>query len=498
MKRKPTANPKDGNGGKIRAKSDRLRFFIINPDYDIERYMGKLSKVGLAYPPSGLLYLASYLESKGVEIRLYDAQVAENPLLEEIERFKPDLVGITCTTALVYSMEHTAKLVKDNFDVPIVVGGVHPTVLPDDTLKDKNIDFIVRGEGEVTSHELLLALKSGRFGNVLGLSYKKNGRIIHNPPRPLIKNLDDLPYPAYNLVDFDKYKTSPDLDFGSRLMVVYGSRGCPYNCIFCANRLLTKGRWRLRSVKNFVGEIDLLVKKHKSNFFFMGDNDFTINRKWVLEFCEEYKKRGHANIPWEANARVDQLDEELLVKMKEAGCKLIMLGVESGVQRILDLMHKQITLEQVEKAVRMIKKAGLLARASFILGMPTETHEESLQTIRFSRRLPLDQVRFAIATPFPGTELYDMAIKEGMKVDDWTKFSLMVGYTGHDPVYVPKGRTAEEIKSLQRKANMGFFMQPRIIWSMAKRMRSFRDVKKMVMGLFHFVRATFYIEEELK
>ncbi|MBN2331328.1 MAG: cobalamin-dependent protein [Candidatus Aenigmarchaeota archaeon] len=472
-----------------------MKFFIINPPYDIERYMGKLSKVGWVFPPAGLLSLASFLESNGVQVRLYDAQVATTPLVEEIRRFRPDMVGITCTTALVYSMKHTAKLVKDNFDIPVVVGGVHPTVMPDETLGDPNVDFVVRGEGEITTYELLRALKTKRYGRILGLSYTANGKVVHNPPRPLIKNLDDLPYPAYHLIEFDKLRSSPDLDFGSRMMVVYGSRGCPYNCVFCANRILTNRRWRVRSVHNLMGEIDLLINKYGINFIMMGDNDFTVNREWAMEFCREYIKRGYSHIGWEANVRADQVDDDLLALMKKAGCRLILLGLESGVQRILDMMNKQITLEQAETAVKKIKKAGMLVRASFILGMPTETREESLQTIRFAKKLPLDQVRFAVATPFPGTELFDMAKQDGMgEIDDWTKFSLMVGYTGHDPVYVPHGRAAEEIKALQRKANLEFFLRPRIIWSMAKRIRSFRDVKKMARGLYHFMKATFLVE----
>jgi radical SAM superfamily enzyme YgiQ (UPF0313 family) len=471
-----------------------MKIFIINPPYDIERYMGKLSEVGWVFPPSGLLGLASYLESKGVQVKLYDAQVETKPLVESVREFRPDMVGITCTTALVYSMKHTAKLVKDSFDVPVVVGGVHPTVLPNETLEDKNVDFVVRGEGEVTTHELLRALKTKRFGKVLGLSYKKNGKLVHNPDRPLIKNLDDLPFPAYHLIDVSKYKTSPDLDFGSRAMVVYGSRGCPYNCIFCANRVLTNRCYRARSVKNVMEEIDLLIKKYNMNFLMMGDNDFTVNRKWVVEFCKEYIRRGYSKIGWDANARADQLDEELLALMKRAGCKLLSLGLESGVQRILDLMHKQTTVEQGEQAAIMIRKSGILVRASFILGMPTETRKESLETMRYSKRIPLDQVRFSIATPFPGTELYDIAVKEGMKVDDWTKFSLMVGYTEHDPVYVPKGRTAGELKALQRKANMEFLLRPRQIWVMVKRIKSFRDLKNMIRGFYHFMAASLFVK----
>ncbi len=474
-----------------------MRFFIINPDYDIERYMGGLSKVGWVFPPSGLLSLASFLESKGVKVKLYDAQVATAPLVDEIRGFKPDLVGITCTTALVYSMMHTAKLIKENFDIPIVVGGVHPTVLPDETLGDKDVDFVVRGEGEITTYELLKSLKTRKFKNILGLSYMSKGKAVHNPPRPLIKNLDDLPYPAYHLIEFDKFKSSPDLDFGSRMMVVYGSRGCPYNCIFCANRVLTNRRWRARSVKNLMGEIDILIKKYDINFIMMGDNDFTVNREWAMDFCRQYIKSGYSHIGWEANVRADQVDDELLALMKRAGCKLILLGLESGVQRILDMMHKQITLEQAETAVRKIKKAGMLVRASFILGMPSETRAESLQTIRFAKKLPLDQVRFAVATPFPGTELFDLAKEDGMKeIDDWTKFSLMVGYTGHDPVYVPKGRTAQEIKALQRKANMEFFLRPRIILNMIRRIRSFRDLKKIARGFYHLTKATLFTKSE--
>lgn len=471
-----------------------MKLLLINPPYDIERYMGNLGNVGWVIPPAGLLSIASYLEKNGVKVKIYDAQVEERPLISEIRKFKPDIIGITCVTSLFYSMKETAKKIKENFDIPVVVGGVHPTVLPEETLKDRNIDFVIRGEGHITTLELLKALRTKRFSRIKGISYRRNGKIVHNQDRPLIKNLDDIPYPAYHLIDFEKYRTSPDLDFGSRSITVYSSIGCPYNCTFCANPVLTKRCYRQRSVNNLMGEIDMLIKKYRINFLMIGDNDFTVNRKWTMDFCREYIKRGYNSIPWETSVRADQLDEELLSMMKKAGCKLLSLGLESGVQRILDIMNKRVTVAQLERGVKLVKDSGIIVRGSFILGMPTETREESLETIRFSRKLPLDQVRFAIATPFPGTELFEMAKNEGMKVDDWTKFSLMVGYTDYDPVYVPKGRTAKELKELQRKANLGFFLRPRQVLVMIKRIRSLRDMKKIFKGFFYLMKASFFLK----
>jgi radical SAM superfamily enzyme YgiQ (UPF0313 family) len=281
---------------------------------------------------------------------------------------------------------------------------------------------------------------------------------------------------------------------GSRLGLIITSRGCPYDCMFCANKLLTKRTYRLRSIPSVIDEIEYYLKHYQINQLMIFDDNFAVDKKRTLELCTEFVRRGYpAKFNWWTEARVDVLDEEILTAMKRAGCSIISLGLESGNQRLLDLIKKNITLEQTRKTVELIHEAGIKSRASFILGLPSETRAESRQTIKFAYSLPLDQVRFSIATPFPGTELWDIAVQEG-RIDpdniDWTKLSLMGGYADFLPLYFPEGRSAEEMKNLQKRANLFFFLRPRIILGYLSRIKSPDDFSNIFKGFYHLVKAT--------
>ncbi|GFE62144.1 B12-binding domain-containing radical SAM protein [Geobacter sp. AOG2] len=472
---------------------------LVNPPYDINRYMGGLAKVGWVFPPVGLLYIAAYLQKHQPtwKIRIYDAQVEERNFEEVLDELKPDIVGITCQSALVYSTLDTARVVKQKkHETLVIVGGVHASLRPQDLLNSENVDLVVRGEGEETFLEVCSAFQNQEpFAAIAGVSFKDGAAAIsHNPDRIISADLDSYPMPALDLVPIEKYRISPDMRTGSRLGLIITSRGCPYDCMFCANKLLTKRTYRLRSIPCVIEEIEYYLEHHRINQLMIFDDNFAVDKKRTLALCDEFVRRGYpAKFNWWAEARVDVLDEEILTAMKRAGCSIISLGLESGNQRLLDLIKKNITLEQTRKTVEIIHKVGIKSRASFILGLPTETRKESLQTIRFAYSLPLDQVRFSIATPFPGTELWDIAIQEGcLDPDsiDWTKLSLMGGYTDFLPVYHPAGRSGRELKQLQRRANLFFFLRPKIVWGYINRIKSVDDLFSICKGFFHLVRAT--------
>jgi radical SAM superfamily enzyme YgiQ (UPF0313 family) len=477
-----------------------MRILLVNPPYDIKRYMGGLAKVGWVFPPIGLLYIASYLRTHQPlwDVRIYDSQVEEQGFGELLDELKPDIVGITCQSALVYSTLETARIVKQKYPQTIVaVGGVHASLRPRDLLGSENVDLVVRGEGEETFLEICTAFQGQEpLAGIPGISYRgASAEITETPDREMAKDLDSFPMPALDLVPIEKYRISPDMRTGSRLGLVITSRGCPYACMFCANKLLTKRTYRLRSIPSVIEEIDYYLEHYRIDQLMIFDDNFAVDKKRTLELCAEFVRRGYPEkFNWWTEARVDVLDEEILTAMKRAGCSIISLGLESGNQRLLDLIKKNITLEQTRKTVEIIHKVGIKSRASFILGLPTETREESLQTIRFAYSLPLDQVRFSIATPFPGTELWDIAVQEG-RIDpeniDWTKLSLMGGYADFLPLYFPEGRSAEEMKKLQKRANLLFFLRPRIIRGYLDRIKSLDDFVNIFKGFYHLVKATF-------
>lgn len=473
-----------------------MKVLLINPPFDIGRYMGKLGKIAFVFHPIGLAYIASYLRSRDVEVKIFDSQVETDSIQSVVRGFEPEIIGISCVTALVPSTIELAKHLKAEFpNIIIIVGGIHPTIRPQDLLEETSIDYVAVGEGEVTMHEFVLAIELGQDpAEVSGIMCVRNGKIISALPRELERNIDNFPPPAIDLLPMDKYRMSPDVKFGNKVGVLTTARGCPYDCIFCSNRLLTRGKYRAHSFDRVCSEIKELIEKYKVNQIIIIDDNYSVNLKRAKQLCKKFIKMDfHKQVSFMAEARVDCVDEELLNLMAEANFKIISYGLESGNQRLLNLIKKNITLEQTKNAIEWTRKAGIAVRASFILGIPTETREESLKTIKFAKSLGLDQVRFALATPFPGTKLWDIAHEEGsFHVSDWRQFSMMSGYTEAMPIYSPPGRTPHELAKLQRYANLSFFLRPKVVYGYLQRMTSINAFKDITCGALSFIKASLF------
>ncbi len=466
--------------------TDKYKVLLILPSFSSEKHYGKLSNVAPSLLPVSLVYLAAWLEKHNYRVEIFDGQVqemTERTLKEKLSQFKPQVVGITCMTPMAYEAHKTAEVVR-NFDenLLIVMGGIHPSILPDETLEDENVDIVVRGEGEFTFHEVISAYENDEgFDKIKGVSYRdgNSGRIIHTEERELLEELDILPFPALHLIPMDDYHQIPDAVFALPLRAMITSRGCPFKCIFCSARLMSGYKYRYRSPENVLGEMDILINKYNAKQIAMLDDNFVVNRERTVNICEGMIRRDfHKRTVWTCAARADQVEEELMRIMKKAGCKLISFGVETGTQRIMDLIQKDETLEQIQKAVELGKKAGLLIRGTLMLGLPTETVEESRKTIEFAKNIGLDFAKFSIATPYPGTVLYNLAKKQGLiDADDWSRFSSMAGFSDYDPVYVPEGREPGELKKLQKTATREFYLRPRQIFHLLKNMKGWKDFK---------------------
>ncbi len=474
-----------------------MKVLLVNPDYEIERYMGRhFGRMGWVMPPMGLLYLAAQLEEDGIAVSVYDAQIEQRSLADALTKEEPEIIGITCATALVGSTLAAARMVKEILPTStVVVGGVHPTVRPDDLLSARMVDIAVRGEGLKTIVEICRAVDSGdgdELRAIAGTSHRLDGELVTNPSRPLEPDVDDFPFPARHLVPMGIYRMSPDLSIRPPMDIVFGAYGCPYDCVFCAAQTVMGGSFRARSLDNIFSEIDQVVREQQPRTLLMGDDNFVLSKERTLDFCERYIKRGyHKTLPWQIATRVDSVDGEILHAMKKAGCYLVSFGIESAVGRLLDTIEKDAEVGQAETAVRLAKEAGLVVRATFILGLPGETVEDSKSTIQFSRSLPLDQVRFALATPYPGTRLWEIAAGEGsVDIDDWMQLSSMAGYRGEELFYVPEGRDSEELKRLQRQANFGFYFRPRVMAGFVGRIRSFGELGEYARGAWGLLKAT--------
>lgn len=428
-------------------------------------------ELGYSQPALGLAYISSFLKSRGHTVRLVDLEFLKNETMitEIVKEEKPDFVGLICMTPLVGNVDRIAKIVKQiNPKIKVVLGGLHPSAVPFETIKKDFVDFVVVGEGEYTLLELL---EKKSLKSIKGLVYKKGKKVIKNPLKPLIPDIDNLPFPDYEQLPLKKYSLPW---FGEVLSIVL-SRGCPYECSFCGDKAIHKGV-RRRYPKSIVDELGYLVKRHGINSFMFVDDCFTFSKDYARRICKEVIKR-NLKIRWLCSARVDNLDEELLCLMKEAGCEQIGFGLESGDSEVL-MANKGVKLEDVEHAIKLTKKCGIECWGSFIIGLPYENKETIKKTIRLAKRLPLDYATFSIATPFPGTKLWEKASKEdGIKLltKDFSKFGLQ-----DDPVIELPTVSAEELKNMFNKAYTSFYLRPEYIARQIIRspLNMYRNLKK--------------------
>ena len=368
------------------------------------------------YPPLGLLYIAAALRESGHEVGFFDegARCKTNiSLMEYARQFGPDICGIAVYTTNV--LETFKKISQLKTCLPLcatVVGGPHATVLPERTLLEcKDIDFLVCGEGEITVKELLEAIEGQHtIANVNGLYYRSGQEILHTPQRDLIKDLDSIPFPMYELLENFEYSFDV-LRVGKKIATLMTSRGCPYDCAFCAAKAVWRGSFRRRSPENVSKEISWLLDSYKYDELYFMDDLFAVNKKWLDDFYALLQKN-NIDVPWKCLGRVDLLSLPDYKKMAENGCYVIQFGVESGDNVILKDINKNITTFQVKKAFNEARSAGLNTYGFFIVGHRLDTYQTILKTINFAKSLNPDFVSFFALVPFPGTKLYDLVPAE--------------------------------------------------------------------------------------
>lgn len=472
------------------------RVLLINPPWDPSKGYGKdLSQMTFVFPPLGLMYLASYIERENnVEVSIFDSQTGDLSILEKLKSYKPEIVGITSQTAQYPGVEKIVIDIKRLFpSVTIVVGGSHPSVRPSEVALNPNIDIAVMGEGEITLSEIILSKNQKiDIGKIKGIAYKSNEKVILTPNRPVIKNLDILPIPAVHLIDLTKYRCSPDNQIGKKTVLITTSRGCPFKCTFCAMKEKYQHKYRVRSIESIEKELEYYIKNGIDSLFII-DDIFTLNKKAVYSFCNLLLKKKY-NFRWWAQTRADCVDMEMLKLMKKSGCSILSFGVESGSDRILNLIKKETSLSQIRKAITDAKRAGIITRGAFILGLPEETLFESLKTIWFALSLPLQRAKFGLLVPYPGTEVWDIAVKEKQvkeNGEDWERFSPMWGYSHLSPSFIPKGRNARELRNLQKFANFVFYLKPSVIWDILSYYYKNKQMKDLFFATKNFVFATF-------
>ena len=409
------------------------------------------STLGVTVPPLGLGYLASALEENGHEVRVVDSLAMGYDLADvegAIKRFDPELVGITATTPAIYDAYGVARVAKEvNPDCRTVLGGPHVTFMARETLEEcPQLDVVVRGEGEQTIAELASGKK---LRAIKGIAFRKKGKVRESGKRGLVKNLDEIPFPAYHLLPMEKYEMG-----STKFAAILTSRGCPLQCVFCSSSKLCGKMWRGRSPENVLEEIKLLREEYGAREVEFLDDTFTLDRERARAICGLIREEG-VDVSWSCSSRVDTIDEGLARELKGAGCHSVYLGVESGSQRSLDFLKKGISPGQARKAVAVLKKLGLNTVSTFIIGIPGETVRAVEKTINFAKKLDPTLAQFTILTPYPGTEIYEFARRNDLLLTgDWSK------YTALDPVMKLPKLTARKLKGLLRRAYMSFYCRP--------------------------------------
>ena len=452
-----------------------MKVLLIDPPWIKKNDLTLWSKIGSCWPSLGLAYIASALEKNGHEVQYLDCtaeQVSLDSVADKLKSYTvPDYVGITATTQLFPNAIEVAKICKKIFNCKIVMGGVHPSVMPDEALSYDCVDYVVRDEGEMTMLELL---SNTNVHEITGLSHKLNNKIIHQPNRALINNLDAFPAPAYHLLPMSRYR--PAIGSYKRLpaMIMFATRGCSGKCTYCHRTFY--GKVRKRSAHNMIAEIKLLQKNYGIKEISFYDDTFTLFKKNILEFCKLLVEE-KIEVTWSCFSRVDCIDEQLLRAMKGAGCHLILFGVESADEQILRNIKKDIKLDDVKTAIKLTRKVGIESRCSFMFGNPGETEETMNKTIAFAIDLDPDEVQFNITTIYPGTEMFSWADSQGLiTTKDWNCYGMS------DVVWELPNLKPEVIQKYYHMAHKKFYLRPKIILRRLMRIRTFAQFKQEIKG----------------
>lgn len=433
-----------------------MRIMMIQPNY----HSGGAEIAG-NWPPSWVPYVGGALKTAGfTDIRFVDAMtnhIEDAELATILRDHQPDVVLATAITPMIYKSQSTLKLVKEICpEATTIMGGVHPTYMYREVLGEAPwVDYIIRGEGEEITVNLIRSLAAGTDksdrANILGIAYLEDGQVVATPAHPPIKDLNALT-PDWSLLDWKRYIYTP---LNTRVAVPNYSRGCPFRCRFCSQWKFWR-KYRSRSPKNFVDEIEKLVKEHQVGFFILADEEPTINKSRFIALCEELCDR-NLGIHWGINTRVTDIlrDEKELPLYRKAGLVHVSLGTEAAAQLNLNLFRKETTIEDNKRAVRLLRENGILAEVQFIMGLPNETPETIEETYRMCRDWQADMTNWNMYTPWPFSELFqDLADK--VEIRDYSHYNFVT------PIIKPDNMTREEVLKGVLRNYARFYMRKTI------------------------------------
>ncbi|MBN1384652.1 MAG: cobalamin-dependent protein [Elusimicrobia bacterium] len=468
-----------------------MKILLIDPPFGFEEIGGSskdFKEVMNIIPSLGLAYLASVLEKEGHTVKIIDCTLGltYTDIEKEAKKFTPDITGISATTPTYNNAKKSASAVKKAVPKSVlIIGGAHPTALPEEVIKEGTFDFAVLGEGEETLSELVKKLynkENIKSGNIRGIAFQKDEKVIITQPRPRIDNPDSLPFPARHLLPpLKAYSPTPASYRKLPLAVIMTSRGCPARCTFCDKSVFGEN-FRTRSADNVLAEAEEVIRDYGAKEIRFFDDCFTLNPARVEEICRGMKK---LKIPWTCLTKTTSVTPQILRIMYESGCWQVLFGLESGDDTILKYLGKGNTVEQNRKAVQWAKNAGMSVRADFLVGSPLETIDTLNKTLKFAKELPLDYAHFNKFVPFPGTEIYKNLVSKGNKPD----FNGSSSTLNHDAlVYIPEGINKSEYRRFLDKAYKEFYLRPGYILRRLMSIRTPQELAGQIKGFVSIIR----------
>lgn len=431
---------------------------LISP---INTQLGRFKRFVPRSVPIGVGILAGFMRKQGLSVKIIDQELVDiniNTIKYIFEQCKkPRIVGVSVMTANVASGYRIAELIKSvDKEAVVVFGGIHATVMPDEILQNGNVDFVVKGEAEYTFLELIRQIQGGSLerDKLENIGYVEDGRIVYAKTSTKMVDVNEVPMFPYDMYDSSQYN----------LGFILTSRGCPFDCIFCSQRVITKRRYRYTSSERVIEELDYLVNELKQPNVTFFDDYFTGNKQRVFELCEMIQKKGfHKKASFGVQTRGDSINKELMKAMRAANFNSLMFGVETASENLMKLINKAETVQENIDAIRLAKEMGFAVEATFIFGFPTETFDDRFKTLSLSHEIGVDRARFNNATPYPGTAMYEMVKDKIKKEPMWVNFSsagaVTAGIRKKYPLpYIPDGCTEKELEGTILLANLLFYL----------------------------------------
>lgn len=462
-----------------------MRVLLVNPSDTMQEIMGGARVFVHRTEPLGILYIAAVLEADGHEVEVIDAWAGDlslDDVAAKVLARRWDLLGINTLTSSgewVYRLCKRIKAARP--DGRILLGNVHASVYADFFLTQGCCDYVAHGEAEYVTRDLCRALdRGGRLADVGGISLLVDGRPRRTGPGVVPLDLDALPLPARHLVDMDRYTSRhfvTKIDAAGSYRVMLATRGCPFACTFCV--VNADRNYRLRSPASVVDEMELLVRRYNASFIEFLDPLFTVNKRHVIEVCRLILDRG-LRVEWQCEGHVNTVNAEVLGWMRRAGCRNMAFGIETASEETIKRVRKGSSPSRARAAVTLCRDAGISPHGLFILGFPGETPAQAQETVDFALSLPIDFAQFSILVPYPGSDIHrdlvaakriDQERDPDEKVHNWRRYSAYLSFTDLDPLFVPDGWTAEELKAMQRRAIRRYYLRPAQV---AKELAKFR------------------------